>query len=420
MQRDRISTMDGNQGADCAREAGESPADTAPSSPNHLELAQKLSVEVGSPEILPSVVSPFDNGEGGGGDDVGLSCSVCFERPRMVRNRPCGHSLCCGVCTIRAIDPARQQLHCPTCRAEVLRLEWHGESPARTRMATDGRQLSAGGAITSGVLEFISARAEGSDAELAECSRRVLLVWGCSAAESEPFPPLIAAAEAGDLDGVHARLVAAGGDVNVIDSEGWTALVAAASEGHADVVRRLLDEPAIDVNACNHDRESALMRAVLGGHADIVDALLSHEGIDVNLATRHGKTALIIAASAGHVNVTRALLAHAGIDVNAVDREGDSALLHATSAGHADVARALIAMEELHVDVIGSEGLPALRLATLRQYAEIATALRVRMRERARTQVREERERERRELATARTAAGSASDAGVGALRDPS
>ena len=51
------------------------------------------------------------------------SCNVCMDRPRTVRNRPCGHTACCELCTIETMELVRRSLRCPICRIEVSQLE---------------------------------------------------------------------------------------------------------------------------------------------------------------------------------------------------------------------------------------------------------------------------------------------------------
>ena len=54
------------------------------------------------------------------GDDV---CCCCLVRPRTLRFRPCGHAVCCELCTIGSCTPRQQLLKCPTCRQAVEQLE---------------------------------------------------------------------------------------------------------------------------------------------------------------------------------------------------------------------------------------------------------------------------------------------------------
>lgn len=277
-------------------------------------------------------------------EDDGASCSICFERVRAVRCRPCGHALSCGLCTVRAINPVTKDYHCPACRTAVTKLEWHGGMPSLRRMATDGRQLSAGVAVCSTVHDFLQARAAGDDEPLAEAAGAALALWGRSREVCEAEALLIAAAEAGDVSVVASLMERGEVDLNATDAEGWTALIAAASEAHLEIVRALLAVPSVAVNAANNDQETALIRAVACGHEAVVHALLANVstlGLDVNLTTRSGRSALIIAAASGNTALVAALLAIDGIDTDTTDRDGLTALRHAVAGGHAEAASAI-------------------------------------------------------------------------------
>lgn len=314
-------------------------------SPKHLPTAAAscgLVVEVASPDLEPLMIA--------GSSEEGMQlCAICFAQPRCVRNRPCGHAVCCGLCTIKATKPSEKLYRCPTCRQSVEEVEWHGEYPPKP-MATDGRLIEAGIAVRSDIQTFLQARAEGPDQTLADASRLVLAAWGMPSSRCEDQTqaafPLIAAAEAGDVATVTELLAIGEIDVNLSDGEGWTALIAAASEGHADVVATILAADGdgtvgtVDVDAYNQDCETALMRAALNGSANIVSALL-HARADVNCQTRHGKTALIIAASTGRLDIVNLLLGVNHIEVNLSDSAGKTALMHAVSEGHTAVASAL-------------------------------------------------------------------------------
>lgn len=89
---------------------------------------------------------------------------------------------------------------------------------------------------------------------------------------------LFEAAQAGDLDGVKARLEA-GEDVNGLDAEQRTPLMAAAEAGHDAVVEALLYAGAEPVLG---DRigETALMKAAANGHQDVFRRLEPLAGRD--------------------------------------------------------------------------------------------------------------------------------------------
>ena len=99
---------------------------------------------------------------------------------------------------------------------------------------------------------------------------------------------LIEAAEAGD-EAFHARLVAQGAPVNLMDAKGRTALMAAASRSHVGVARALIDA-----------------------------------GAEVRVANKAGRTPLMEAANRDDIDAVR-LLIERGAEVNTRDKEGDSA-----------------------------------------------------------------------------------------------
>ncbi len=56
-------------------------------------------------------------------EEDGDICCCCLVRPCTLRYRPCGHAVCCELCTIEACTPRHQLLRCPTCRQAVEQLE---------------------------------------------------------------------------------------------------------------------------------------------------------------------------------------------------------------------------------------------------------------------------------------------------------
>lgn len=51
------------------------------------------------------------------------SCELCYERPRALRFRPCGHATTCELCTLKLIAHSMNKTaKCPTCTAKVERI----------------------------------------------------------------------------------------------------------------------------------------------------------------------------------------------------------------------------------------------------------------------------------------------------------
>ena len=351
--------------------------------------------------------------------DWDTNCIACCSAPRVVRLRPCGHALYCGICTIKAFKPGAH-LECATCKAGVAQLEYGGDlPPSVTRMPTDPQPALAN-AVTSTPLEFLTARAASGDEVMADAARaklegeelegsddggvyleeeedaliqaardgdldRVQLLLHLDAGNSDRDPEvninatdadevtaLIAAAHGGHREVVTLLLAADGINVNAASVSGNTALICAAQQGHTEVVSLLVAADEIDVNAGS---ATALMWAVHEGHTQVVTLLLAADGIDVNAVDASGKTALICAAHRGRAEVVTLLLGADGIDVNAADASGGTALICAADKGRAEVVTLLVAAAGIDVNAADVSGYTALICAAHRGRAEVVTLL---------------------------------------------
>ena len=98
------------------------------------------------------------------------NCGVCMERPRTIRYRPCGHAVCCELCTIKACEPSQQRLICPTCREVVAQLEQVPNSGERMECFQTAAQQ---GALSyTGMQVFLQAMCESGAQEVADAARR--------------------------------------------------------------------------------------------------------------------------------------------------------------------------------------------------------------------------------------------------------
>lgn len=88
----------------------------------------------------------------------------------------------------------------------------------------------------------------------------------------QPTNRLLAASEAGNLEGVRSAL-ADGADIDALGQWGNSALNLAAERGHADVVAYLIGEGANVENVGAADK-TPMMNAAFAGHAGIVLQLL--------------------------------------------------------------------------------------------------------------------------------------------------
>ena len=109
------------------------------------------------------------------------SCKICMDRLRTVRNRDCGHSACCELCTIETMEPGQRRLRCPICRINVLQLEMRSADavdsgpPIVTKMRTFDPQAQAGARVLTAWKHFcrrcLTARRQGWRRRRPACSR---------------------------------------------------------------------------------------------------------------------------------------------------------------------------------------------------------------------------------------------------------
>jgi ankyrin repeat protein/uncharacterized caspase-like protein len=171
-----------------------------------------------------------------------------------------------------------------------------------------------------------------------------LLLAGCFSSTrrgggAPPLPPLIKAAEKGDIVTIRAML-ARGTDIQVRDSRARTALMYAAANGDMVMVQTLLVSGA-EVNARDVLGWTALMLAAGSGDNSTVQTLLAHKA-HVNAKTNNGWTALMHATARGHTAIVQSLLTN-GAEANAKDRDEQTALLLAVQGGHTGIVQALLA-----------------------------------------------------------------------------
>ncbi len=167
-------------------------------------------------------------------------------------------------------------------------------------------------------------------AVIPRCISAVLLalgLWGCgpSAPDSEgdaPNPPLLDAAEHGDLNALDALLGHAP-DPDVRNACQWTPLMKAAQNGHREAVLRLLAAGA-QIDAEDSGGYTAMMLAAGNNHLDVVDLLISSGAMVDHQERTRGWTALIWATTQGHTSMVERLLRD-GADRTLKDTSGKTA-----------------------------------------------------------------------------------------------
>ncbi|MEV7416355.1 ankyrin repeat domain-containing protein [Streptomyces sp. NPDC089919] len=188
---------------------------------------------------------------------------------------------------------------------------------------------------------------------------------------------LLAAAAAGDADGVRAAL-ADGADTGARDGQGRTALLLASLGDHVEAARVLVAAGA-DPDAQDQQSDSAWLVTGVTGSVEMMRALLP-AGPDLRLRNRYGGVSVIPASERGHVAYVRAVLRETDIDVDHVNRLGWTALLEAVilgdgGAAHREIVELLLAAgaDPLLAD---GEGVTALEHAEQRGFTAIAEVLR--------------------------------------------
>ena len=207
------------------------------------------------------------------------SCGICNNRPRAVRNLPCGHGGVCERCTIELVLRAVPSgLNCIYCRCTVSRLMVAPVTMATAgagqvlprRMPTNLAVPEPEGHIFESVQAFVLAMLDHADAEVANAARTAL---ARKQEEQEGRTELMDAAEEGSAETVMALLAAPGLDVNAADRNGQTALTLAASRGHTEIVTALLAYPGVNVRHRDGAGRTARALAKAYGHSETVSLL---------------------------------------------------------------------------------------------------------------------------------------------------
>jgi ankyrin repeat protein len=170
----------------------------------------------------------------------------------------------------------------------------------------------------------------------------IALLFALSAPSEEATGNLLAAAAAGDRDGILAT-IKAGANANARDAGKNTPLILIADQSlfgkERQIVEALVAAKA-DVNAANKDGITALMAASAAGRDGMVRLLLQN-GAKVNARDTDGWAALSYAADGGESSVVKELI-EAEADVNAIDKKGWTPLMMALLHGRGDDSEKLL------------------------------------------------------------------------------
>jgi len=236
------------------------------------------------------------------------------------------------------------------------------------------RALVAGGAdvdrvASDGRTPLQNAQRQGQDAVTATLDR------AGQAPPADPAAALLAAADAGDADGVAVAL-RAGAPIETRDEHGRTPLLLAALADRVDTARLLVVLGA-DPDAQDDRWDSPwLVTGVTGSVAMLETLLPAHP--DLTLRNRFGGVSVIPASERGHVDYVRRVVT-TGIDVNHVNDPGWTALLEAIvygdgSAPYQQIVDILLAAGA-DPRIADAQGITPLQHARSRGQTEIADRL---------------------------------------------
>merc|ERR1712178_401252 len=122
-----------------------------------------------------------------------------------------------------------------------------------------------------------------------------------------PGIALLAAAQAGDIDGINTAMAVKGTDVETRDPDGKTALHLAAAKGQDRACRVLVHQHGASVySKTKPEGDTALHLAAGGGHVYSVETLL-YAGVDRDATNENGKTPASAAKAGKHKEIQNML-----------------------------------------------------------------------------------------------------------------
>lgn len=186
----------------------------------------------------------------------------------------------------------------------------------------------------------------------------------------------LAAAAAGDLDGVRAAL-ADGADKDAVDREEASAILAAARGKHYDVVRFLIGE-GVDIDAQDQTCFNPFIHGCIHNDLEIVKIMVE-AGTDLKRLTRFGGNGLTPAAEKGHLEIVRYLLENTKINVNLTNTLGWTALIETIILGDGGPVRQetaeLLLEHGAKPGMTDEWGVPPIDLARKRGFDDLAAVI---------------------------------------------
>jgi hypothetical protein len=186
----------------------------------------------------------------------------------------------------------------------------------------------------------------------------------------------LAAAAAGDLDGVRAAL-ADGADKDALDREEASAILAAARGKHYDVVRFLIAE-GVDIDAQDQTCFNPFIHGCINDDLELV-RIMVEAGTDLKRLTRFGGNGLTPAAEKGHLEIVRYLLENTAINVNLTNTLGWTALIETIILGDGGPVRQqtveLLLQHGAKPGMTDEWGVPPIDLARKRGFDEIVATI---------------------------------------------
>ncbi len=190
------------------------------------------------------------------------------------------------------------------------------------------------------------------------------------------IPPLVAAAEAGDIAAL-TSLLDSDVDINGADSRGRTAVMAATHANQVEAARILIDAGA-NIDIQDNMQDNPFLYSGAEGLLEILRLCIA-AGPNYSLVNRYGGSALIPACHHGHPDCVLELLEHSKVNIDHINRLGWTALLETVilSDGGPTHQRILQMLVDHGADLALAdfEGVTALEHAKKRGYAEMVRIL---------------------------------------------